>query len=79
MRALLMVALTAVALGAQAKTALLQHVPLKWTPTSDLKLGTMEMSQTPIQFEPFQDARPNPEAIGENREDDPAAVLLVTR
>ncbi len=55
MRALLFVILTTVTLGAQAKTALLQHVPLKWSPTSDLRLGTMEMSQAPIQFEPFQD------------------------
>ena len=70
MRALLFVILTTVTLGAQAKTALLQHVPLKWSPTSDLRLGTMEMSQAPIQFEPFQDLRANPEAIGENREDE---------
>src|ERR1700747_1829805 len=49
MRALLFLILTTVTLGAQAKTALLQHVPLKWSPTSDLRLGTMEMSQAPIQ------------------------------
>ena len=42
MRALLFVILTTVTWGAQAKTALLQHVPLKWSPTSDLRLGTME-------------------------------------
>lgn len=70
MRALLFVILTTVTLGAQARTTLLQHVPLKWSPTSDLRLGTMEMSQAPIQFEPFQDLRANPEAIGENREDE---------
>ena len=78
MRALLFVILTTVSLGAEAKTALLQHVPLKWTPTSDLKLGTMEMSRAPIQFEPFQDLRPNPEAIGENREDDTPKPVTTT-
>lgn len=69
MRALWLAILLTVTSGAQAKTALLQHVPLRWTPTSDLKLGTMQMSGASIQFEPFQDLRENPEAIGENRED----------
>jgi len=70
MRARLFIILLTIALGAQAKTVLLEHVPLKWRPTSDLKLGTMEMAQTPIHFETFQDLRANKEAIGENREDD---------
>ena len=70
MRAPLCILLLTFALGAQAKTALLEHVPLRWRATSDLKLGTLEMAQTPVQVEPFQDARANPEAIGENREDD---------
>jgi hypothetical protein len=70
MRASLFMVLTIVTLGAQAKPALLQNVPLKWAPTSDLRLGTMEMSRATIQFEPFQDVRPNPQAIGENREDE---------
>jgi hypothetical protein len=75
MRAPLLILLLTFALGAQAKTALLEHVPLRWRATSDLKLGTMEMAQTPIQVEPFQDARANPQAIGENREDEvPKAV-----
>jgi len=34
-----------------------------------VKLGTMEMPLTTIQFETFQDVRDNKEAIGENRED----------
>ena len=50
MRAPLFVMLLAVAMGAYAKPAL-ENVSLQWRPTSDLKLGTMEMSQTPIQFE----------------------------
>ena len=70
MRARLFILLLTFALGAQARTALLEHVPLRWRATSDLKLGTLEMAQTPIQVEPFQDGRANPEAIGENREDD---------
>jgi hypothetical protein len=78
MRASLFVILTIVTLGAQAKPALLQQVPLKWAPTSDLRLGTMEMSQTSIQFEPFQDARPNPQAIGENREDEVPKPVTTT-
>jgi hypothetical protein len=47
---------------------LLQNEPLEWRPTSDLKLAAMEMPLTAIQFEPFQDARSNKQAIGENRE-----------
>jgi len=70
MRARLLLVLLAVSMGAYAKTTLLEHVPLRWQPTSELRLGAMEMSQTPIQFEPFQDVRDNKEAIGENREDD---------
>jgi hypothetical protein len=69
MRVRLCVVLFAVAFSAQAKTALLEHVPLQWKPTSELQLGTMQMSQTPIQFEMFQDVRENKLAIGENDED----------
>ena len=56
------------AVGANAKPALLEHVPLKWKPTSELQLGTMQMAPTTIQFETFIDARDDKEAIGENRE-----------
>jgi hypothetical protein len=78
MRALLFVVLLAVTLGAYAKTALLEHVPLRWRATSELKLGAMEMTQTPIQFETFQDVRDNKEAIGENREDDKPKPVTTT-
>ena len=47
---------------------LLEHKPLEWRPTSDLRLAAMQMPLIPIQFAPFQDARDNKEAIGENRE-----------
>jgi hypothetical protein len=70
MRALLFVVLLTATLGADAKTALLEHVRLQWKATSELKLGTMEMALAPVQFETFQDVRDDKEAIGENREDD---------
>jgi hypothetical protein len=66
----LLLALLALSAVAQAKTALLEHIPLQWRPTSDLQLGAMQMSQRPIHFETFQDARQNKESIGENLEDD---------
>src|SRR5690348_1523625 len=64
MRARLLLALLAVTVVAYAKTALLEHIRLQWKPTSDLQLGALEMAQTPIHFETFQDARQNKEAIG---------------
>jgi Uncharacterized lipoprotein len=69
-RSHLLLALLAVTLGAHAAPALLDHVPLEWKPTSELRLGAMQMPQTPIQFETFKDVREKPELIGENREDD---------
>jgi hypothetical protein len=61
--------LIAVAFSAEAKTTLLEQVPLQWKPTSALQLGTTQMSQAPIQFGVFQDVRENKPAIGENDED----------
>jgi hypothetical protein len=69
MRARLFGTLLAVTLVAYAKPALLESVPLQWKPTSELKLGAVELSQAPIQFETFRDARDNKVAIGENLED----------
>lgn len=71
------VALLAVSLAAHA-AALLEHVPLKWRPTSELRLGAMEMAQTPVQFEAFKDVRDEPEKIGENREDDDKVKPVTT-
>lgn len=71
----MLLALTGVA---YAKTAPLEHVRLQWRPTSDLSLGTREMSQVPIQFEVFQDVRANKEAIGENREDNQPKPVTTT-
>jgi hypothetical protein len=66
-----LVALLAVTGAAYGATRLLEHVPLQWRPTSELRLGgVMQPMQTTIQFEPFKDAREKPELIGENKEDD---------
>ena len=70
MRAPLFVLLLGLTLAVSAKTALLEHVPLRWTPTSDLQLGAAQMPQGSIQFQAFQDARDNKDTIGENDEDD---------
>lgn len=78
MRTRLFVVLLAVTLVADAKTVLLEHSPLKWKPTSELKLGTMEMSLAPIQFETFQDVRADKGAIGENLEDDKPKPVTTT-
>jgi hypothetical protein len=56
--------------AAQAHAALLVNVPLKWRPTSDLRLGAAQMSQAPVQFDAFHDVRADKHAIGENREED---------
>jgi Uncharacterized lipoprotein len=64
--ALLLAALCSAAVAAK----LLTDQPLQWKPTSDLRLGTTQMSPASIQFETFKDLRDTPAAIGENREDD---------
>lgn len=69
MRARVFLLVLAAAFGAQAHAALLVNVPLKWRPTSDLRLGVMEMSQAPLHFDVFRDLRPDKQLIGENRED----------
>ena len=64
------VGLLAVVLGSIAVAAPLVNVPLRWKPTSDLRLGTTQMAAAAVQFEPFKDIREMPEKVGENREDD---------
>jgi hypothetical protein len=67
--------LLCVSLAASSKTKLLEHIPLQWRPTSDLRLGTTQMTASPVAVAPFTDGRDNKEAIGENREDgDPKPV-----
>lgn len=70
MRTLIALLLLVVSSGLDAKTRLLEHVPLQWRATSDLRLGAMQMSAVPVHFEVFKDVRENREAIGENREDE---------
>jgi hypothetical protein len=70
MRTLIALLLLVVSSGLDAKTRLLEHVPLQWRATSDLRLGAMQMSAVPVHFEVFKDVRENKEAIGENREDE---------
>ena len=71
MRARILLLVIVATFGIQAHAAtLLLNVPLKWRPTSDLRLGAMEMaSQAPIQFDVFRDVRADKQKIGENRED----------
>jgi hypothetical protein len=67
--------LLGVSLAASSKTKLLEHIPLQWRPTSDLRLGTTQMTASPVAIAPFTDGRDSKEAIGENREgDDPKPV-----
>jgi hypothetical protein len=61
--------LLSVSLVASSKTKLLEHVPLQWRPTSDLRLGTAQMIASPVIVATFTDGRDNKETIGENRED----------
>jgi hypothetical protein len=77
MRARLFLVLLAVTIGAHAEDAL-ERVPLQWKPTSELRLGALEMPQTPIQFEAFQDARDNKQALGENLEDGKSRPVTTT-
>ncbi len=78
MRARLLVLLPGLMLMAFGKTVLLEHVKLQWKPTSELRLGAMQMSPAVIQFETFQDVRDNKEAIGENDEDDKPKPVTTT-
>src|SRR5690242_19783058 len=70
MRGRILLLLLAITLTADAKTVLLEQVPLQWKPTSELKLGAMQMTQASIQFGTFQDARDDKASIGQNLEND---------
>jgi len=68
-RTILTALLLSVSLVASSKTKLLEHIPLQWRPTSDLRLGTAQMTASPVTIAAFTDGRDNKEVIGENRED----------
>lgn len=78
MRARILLLVVAATLAAQAHAASLVNIPLKWRPTSDLRLGVLQMSQAPVQFEAFRDARADKHAIGENREEDTPKPVTTT-
>jgi hypothetical protein len=78
MRARILLLFIAATFGAQAHAALLVNVPLKWRPTSDLRLGAVQMSQAPVQFDVFRDVRADKRAIGENREDQAPKPVTTT-
>src|SRR5580698_2922757 len=55
---------------ASSAVKLLEHIPLQWRPTPDLRLGTGQMTSTTVTVGTFTDGRDNKAALGENREDD---------
>lgn len=69
-RTILALTLLSVSLVAASKAKLLEHIPLQWKPTSDLRLGTTAMSASAVAIGAFTDGRDNKEAIGENREEE---------
>ena len=70
LRTRVLVGFLAVSLGSIALAAPLVNVPLRWKPTSDLRLAAAQMTAAAVQFEPFKDIREMPDKVGENREDD---------
>jgi hypothetical protein len=59
----------------------LDNVPLVWKPTSEAKLGAInltEIGHTKIRLDSFRDVRQHPELIAENRED-PVPKPVTTR
>ena len=70
--------LLSVSLVASSKTKLLEHIPLQWRPTSDLQLGTTQMTASPVMVATFTDDRDSKEVIGENREDDEPKPVTTT-
>lgn len=70
LRTRVLVGFLAAALGSIALAAPLVNVPLRWKPTSDLRLGAAQMTAAAVQFDSFKDIREMPDKVGENREDD---------
>jgi hypothetical protein len=77
-RTILASLLLSVSLVALSKTKLLEHIPLQWRPTSALRLGTVQMTASPVMVATFTDDRDNKEVIGENREDDEPKPVTTT-
>jgi len=70
--------LLSVSLIAAAKTKLLEHIPLEWKPTSNLRLGTVPMTDATVTVGTFTDGRDNKQAIGENTEDNQPKPVTTT-
>jgi Uncharacterized lipoprotein len=77
-RTILALILLSVSLPASSKAKLLEHIPLEWKPTSDLRLGTTPMSASTVTIGAFTDGRDNKEAIGENREEEEPRPVTTT-
>jgi hypothetical protein len=78
MRARILLLVIAAGFSVQAHAALLLNVPLKWRPTSELRLGTREMSPAQVEFAVFRDLRPDKQAIGQNLEDQKPRPVTTT-
>ena len=68
-RTILACMLICIATIAPSKTKPLEHIPLQWRPTSDLRLGAAQMSASSVTIAAFTDGRDSKESIGENREE----------
>jgi hypothetical protein len=68
-RAIFVLLLLTVSFGVWSKTKLLEHIPLEWRPTSNLRLGTTQMAASTVTIATFTDGRNDKTSIGENRED----------
>jgi hypothetical protein len=78
MRAPILLLVIAAGFSVQAHAALLLDVPLKWRPTSQLRLGAREMSPAHVEFAAFRDLRPDKQAIGQNLEDNEPKPVTTT-
>jgi hypothetical protein len=77
-RTILASLLLSVSLVASSKAKLLEHIPLQWRPTSNLRLGTTAMTGSTVTIGNFSDGRDNKEAIGENREENEPRPVTTT-
>jgi hypothetical protein len=63
---------------ASSASKFLEHIPLEWRPTSELRLGTTQMTASTVTIGNFNDGRDNKEAIGENSEEDPPRPVITS-
>lgn len=77
-RTILASLLLSFSVAASSEAKLLEHIPLEWRPTSELRLGTTQMTASSVTIATFTDDRDNKEAIGENREDSEPKPVTTT-